>query len=109
MDHHVHRAITAGLRRRGGDCVTAEEDGKRRLPDDQLLQRAIDLGRILYSNDKDLLQIESNWIARGREFVGVVFAEQRWITIGPTIAELETIALVSEPGEWKSRAEYLPL
>ena len=27
MDHQVHVAITAGLRRRGVDCVTLHDDG----------------------------------------------------------------------------------
>ena len=30
MDEHVHRAITAGLRLRGVDVVTAQEDGRRK-------------------------------------------------------------------------------
>ena len=40
MDVHVHAAITEGLRLRGVDVLTAQEDGGRRLPDPALLDRA---------------------------------------------------------------------
>ena len=40
---------TRGLRRKGIDCLTAEEDGTKQLPDDLLLQRATELGRVMVS------------------------------------------------------------
>ena len=33
MDEHVHRAITIGLRLRGVDVLTAQEDDRRNTPD----------------------------------------------------------------------------
>ena len=60
MDHHVPSAITAGLRKRGVDVLTAEEDGSARLDDDPLLNRATSLGRVLFSQDQDLLAI-AHW------------------------------------------------
>ena len=40
MDHHVPRAITAGLRNRGVDVLTAYEDNTHELDDPALLDRA---------------------------------------------------------------------
>ena len=57
MDHHVPSAITAGLRKRGVDVLTAEEDGSARLDDDPLLDRATSLGRVLFSQDQDLSEV----------------------------------------------------
>jgi hypothetical protein len=54
MDHHVPSAITVGLRKRGVDVLTAEEDGSALLDDDPLLDRAASLGRVLFSQDQDL-------------------------------------------------------
>ncbi len=54
MDVHVHRAITTGLRMRGVDVITAQEDGYRRALDPDLLDRATALGRVLFSQDDDL-------------------------------------------------------
>ena len=45
MDVHVPRAITEGLRLRGIDVRTAQEDGAVRLSDPELLDRAGALGR----------------------------------------------------------------
>jgi hypothetical protein len=47
MDEHVPRAITEGLRLRGVDVLTAQEDNRRRASDSELLDRATELGRIL--------------------------------------------------------------
>lgn len=54
MDEHVPRAITVGLRLRGVDVLTAQDDGQRHMPDDILLDRASDLVRVLFSQDEDL-------------------------------------------------------
>ena len=49
MDVHVRRAVTVGLRRRGVDVLTAQDDGSDLLEDPELLDRASALGRVLYS------------------------------------------------------------
>lgn len=55
MDHHVPKAITAGLRLRGVDVITAYEDGTSELDDPELLDRANELKRVLFTQDDDLL------------------------------------------------------
>ena len=55
MDVHVPRPITRGLRRRQVDVLTAQEDGTTRWKDADLLNRAAQLDRILFSQDEDLL------------------------------------------------------
>ena len=55
MDVHVPRALTEGLRLRGTDVMTAQEDGARRLGDPELLDRAAALGCVLFTRDTDLL------------------------------------------------------
>ena len=54
MDVHVRWAITAGLRRRGVDVLTVQEDRAARFEDPALLDRATQLGRVLVSHDDDL-------------------------------------------------------
>ncbi len=49
MDQHIPRAVTAGLRQRGLDVLTAYDDGADQFPDDLLLDRVSALGRILFS------------------------------------------------------------
>jgi hypothetical protein len=49
MNQHVPRAITVGLRLRGVDVLTASEDGASRMDDAELLDRAGELGRVLFT------------------------------------------------------------
>jgi hypothetical protein len=46
MDVHVRWAITDGLRRRGVDVLTAQEDGGATLADPLLLDQATSLARV---------------------------------------------------------------
>jgi predicted nuclease of predicted toxin-antitoxin system len=55
MDVHVPRAITEGLRLRGVDVLTAQEDGARRLSDAAILDKATAVGRVPFTRDMDLL------------------------------------------------------
>ncbi len=55
-DVHVPRAVTTGLRLRAIDVLTAQEDGAAQLNEGRLLQRATELGRVLVSQDTDLLR-----------------------------------------------------
>ena len=56
MDVHVRRAITEGLRLRGVDVLTAQEDHARELDDPDLLDRSTALGRVFFTQDNDLLR-----------------------------------------------------
>jgi hypothetical protein len=107
MDVHVPRAITKALRLRRIDVVTAQEDGTTELDDEPLLQRATELGRILVSQDEDLLRVGTRWQREVRDFYGIIYAHQR-VTIGQMIADLELIVLASSPEELRGRIDYLP-
>ena len=109
MDVHVHRAITAGLRMRGVDVITAQEDGYRRALDTELLDRATVLGRVLFSQDEDLLVEGQFRLTQGIPFAGVIYAHQLRITIGQCVRDLELIAQVYDPADMANRIEFLPL
>ena len=109
MDHHVRRAITEGLRFRGVDVLTAQEDGAQRLPDPELLDRETMLGRVLFSRDKDLLREGERRQQSNESFSGIIYAHQLTVTVRQCIEDLELIAKVCEPEEWVDRVEYLPL
>ena len=109
MDVHVPLAITRGLRRRGVDVLTAQQDGAGELPDDQLLDRAGRLGRILFSRDQDLLAEAAKRMRAGKSFTTVVFARQADVSIGRCIADLELIAKSATPEDAVGQVVYLPL
>ncbi len=109
FDVHVRRAIAETLRLRGVDLLTAQADGTTRLPDALLLDRARQLGRVLFSQDEDLLAEATRRQRVGETFAGVVYAHQLRVNIGRCIADLELIAKATEPEDWLDRLEYLPL
>ena len=108
MDQHVPSAITQGLRRRGVDVVTTQEDGTATWGDEKILERATSLGRTLFTEDEDFLAIVSTWQQTGRTFSGLVFAQQLDITIGRAIADLELIAKALDPVDMLNRVEFIP-
>jgi hypothetical protein len=73
MDVHVPYAITTGLRLRGIDVLTSQEDHTTQLSDPDLLERASGLGRALFTQDRDFLRIASEWQQTGRSFAGIVY------------------------------------
>lgn len=109
MDVHVPRAITAGLRIRGVDVLTAQDDDRDEASDPDLLDRARDLGRVLVTEDDDLLREAARRQRAGESFAGVVYGRQRDLLVRPWIDHLELLAMISEPGEFAGRVEYLPL
>ncbi len=109
MDVHVPLAITEGLRLRGVDVLTAQEDGARRLDDGQLLDRAGSRGRVLFSRDADLLAEATRRQREGLAFGGVIFAHQLQVTIGQCVRDLELIAAAGEPEDMVGRVHFLPL
>jgi hypothetical protein len=109
LDVHVRQAITMGLRLRGVDVLTAQEDGARRLSDDLLLDRATALGRVLFSQDEDLLREAAQRQERGVPFKGVIYAHQLKVTIGQCIRDLELLAHAGAPEDFANRVQYLPL
>jgi predicted nuclease of predicted toxin-antitoxin system len=109
VDENVHRAIPEGLRLRGVDVLTVQEDGRRRLPDPQVLDRATELGRPLFSQDDDLLAEAHRRQASDIPFSGVIYAHQLHVTIGDCIRDLELIAKIADPADLENRVEFLPL
>jgi hypothetical protein len=109
MDHHIPEAVTAGLRRLGVDCATALEDGRSREAGSNLMMRALELDRIVFSMDEDFLTIASEWLRASRNFAGVDYAHQLQITIGQAIRDLHLMSEVLETSDTRNVIERLPL
>jgi hypothetical protein len=108
MDHHVHRAITVQLRKRGVDVLTAFEDGRNQLPDDQLLLRAKQLNRVLFTRDIGFKTLAEDWQRQCRSFDGLVFAHPLRGSIGALVKDLELIAKATDPKDWENVVDQIP-
>jgi Domain of unknown function (DUF5615) len=108
MDVHVPGQITRQLRQRGIDVLTAQDDGCGMVADQQILTRATELGRVVFTQDV-LFRVEAaDWQRQARDFAGMLFGPQLGATIGQYVEDLELIAKASEPGDWQNVVQFLP-
>ncbi len=109
IDEHVRRAITNGLKLRGIDVLTVQEDGRTGTPDPILLDRATELQRVIFTQDDDFLVMANHHQQEGINFSGVIYAHQQYVTVGDCVRDLEILAKVSDPEDLINQVQYLPL
>ena len=109
MDVHVPGPITNGLRRRGVDVLTAQEDGSDDWADSDLVDRAALLQRVLFTYDQDFIAIAADRQKQNVRFSGIVFANQYKVSWRRSIDDLEMIAKATDPAYWQDRLERLPI
>ncbi|MCC6455579.1 MAG: DUF5615 family PIN-like protein [Caldilineaceae bacterium] len=109
MDHNVPSSITAGLRIRGIDVITAYEDGTHELDDATLLDRASEMHRVVFTRDDDFLVEAARRQRTGIPFHGVIYAHQLYVSIGICVEQLEIIAEAGELDDILNTVLSLPL
>jgi hypothetical protein len=109
FDVHIPLAITNGLRIKGIDVLTAQEDDGDQLPDDKLMERATQLNRVLFTFDSDLLVIGAKFKSKEINFSGLTFAHPIDITIGQCVQDLEIISNILTLEETKNQIIFLPI
>jgi len=109
MDEHVPSAITRGLQRRGVDVLRVQDDGFGQTDDELILDRAQELGRIVFTQDKDFLGIVQARQDSGENFAGVIYSAQKGPTIRQCIDDLELASSASSADDWLIVLKYLPL
>jgi len=79
-----------------------------KLDDEERLARATQLGRVLFSQDEDLLTLTHRWLQTGRVCAGLVYAHQLGVTIGQAIRDLELMACALDPEDMRNRITFIP-
>ncbi len=75
--------LVRGLISRKIDVVTAHTESMINRTDDEHLEHAANLGRVLYSyNVRDFFDLHTGWIAAGRSHAGIVVTRQKRYTVG---------------------------
>jgi len=87
----------------------AQQDNADKLPDPELLDRATQRGRVIFTFDDDFLVEATRRQRESRPFGGVIYAHPLHISIGQCIRDLELIAKAGEPEDLRNRVEFLPL
>ena len=109
MDEQVPLAITRGLRSRGVDVRTVQDESREGHDDEAVLDHSSNLGRVLFTRDDDFLRIAAERQAAGMYFCGVVYAHQQKASLGQCVDDLELIAIAGSPEEFENRVYHLPL
>jgi hypothetical protein len=108
-DEHFPGPVIHGLRDRGVDILTALEDGHDGLDDDELLERATELRRLIVTQDQDFFLVAAQRQRMSREFSGVLYLAQGRLSYKHSIDELELIAQCSQWSEWIGQIHSLPI
>jgi Domain of unknown function (DUF5615) len=110
-DEDVHGDIVDGLRRRlpALDLVRAHEVGLGQTPDPIILEWAAQQGRVVVSVDTKTLAVAA-WdrVTRGLPMPGVAIL-RTILSIGQAINELELVAIVGNPDDFRDQVIYLPM
>ena len=109
MDACVHFAVSNGLRARGVDVLTAQEDGRAETPDPMVLDRAGELGRIVYTEDEDFVREGVRRQRAGIPFSGVIYAHQDRLAVGRRIEDLQLIVEAETEENVVNNVMYLPI
>jgi rRNA-processing protein FCF1 len=109
LDENVDAAIRDGLRRRGVDVISVQEDDRTGDPDPLVLDRAEELGRVLFTRDADFLAEAVKRARAGDSFPTVVYAKQVVVMVRQCIDDLELFAKASSDSEGRDQVIHLPL
>lgn len=108
VDVHIPRQIVAGLKLRGIDVITAQEDGMEEAEDAALLDRSTELGRIIFTHDNDFLKEAADRFRNNGRFGGIAFAHQLNAPVGRCVDDLELIARTFNLADLDNRIEFIP-
>lgn len=81
MDEHIHPAITAGLRLRGIDVLTAQDVRMLGVPDSEHLAFATRENRVLFTHDDDFLKLH----AQGFNHAGIASPTNKQPLVVPCV------------------------
>ncbi len=109
MDHNVSSKITKGLCDKGINVMTAFEDNAHKMEDRDLLDRASESGRVIFTHDTDFLKEGAIRQKKGVFFRGIIYIHQRNHSVSQCIRDIENISKTKNPEDLFNRIEYLPL
>lgn len=103
LDENLSPRIAEQLRLRGIDAVCVHDLALLGDEDNNHLQRATQMKRVLVTTDTDFLRIT----AEGAEHAGIVFGAQEDHSLGDWVKILELLCFVYTAEEMKNHVEYV--
>jgi hypothetical protein len=106
-DECVDARIVAGLRRRGLDILSAAEAGLLGHSDEQHLEKARTLNRVILSRDQDFLVLAHHCAVEALSFPGLIFIHPKG-TVGEVIRSVTLLAELLSPVDIAGWIEWVP-
>lgn len=104
MDQNLVRA----LRARGVDVSTALEEAMIERSDEEHLDYAMALGRVLYSfNIADFCRLHVIYRSQGKSHAGIIVARQQHYSVGQQVRRLVKLIATKPADEMKNQVEFL--
>lgn len=108
FDENMNWHVVKALRSRGINVITADEGAHRQTDDSILLNRALQLNRMMVSRDQDMITEVSHRLATGEVCPGLAYIT-RDLPVRKVTDDLDLIANILEPMEALGMVFYLPL
>lgn len=107
VDECVDARVVSGLRRRGLDIVSAAEVGLLGHSDEEHLQKARALDRVILSRDQDFLILAHRCASEAIPFPGLIFIQTKG-TVGEVIRSVTLLAELLSPENIAGWIEWVP-
>ena len=101
-DEHVPTAVVKALHLRGIDVLTTKEAGMLSASDKDHLELALNLNRVIITQDKDFLVLHS----QGIEHCGITYAHQQ-TSIGDMVRGFMLVHQILTIDDMKNHLEFL--
>ena len=102
-DEHIPYSIVKGLRARGVDIFSMEEEQLKSFPDEQLLEYCRSHGRVLLTNDRDFFIL-----AQQKDHGGIIYLTSQYHSIGEVIRAVLKLIDAHAEEEFIKAIFYVP-
>ena len=111
MDENVPgKHVTDELRKQGVDVITIQEDGLMGASDADILDRATQLQRVVFTYDLNFLEEALRRWDENIPFYGLIHAHPLHVPHGVCVRDLKLMAELLDPQDFEDRkVERLPL
>ena len=102
-DEHIPYPVVKGLRRRGLEVVTVQEEGLSSADDEEIMEYALNKGLCIYTRDTDFLKHHKT----GKKHAGIIYHHPLAYSVGEAIRKILVLNEVAESEGLKGYIKFL--
>lgn len=109
FDEHIPIPLANGCLRRELDVLTIQRDDMIGASDEEVLDRAISLGRVLVMMDKDFIIMGAERQRTGKHFPGIIIIKAHRFALARVLEDLVLLSSCDASEELAGTISYLPI